>query len=230
MFYVLIASLIAMSSQSAFAQTPLPLNQSIPVDRGMGEASTRLSLSFTKPIAIAASLLSGDRRTRHTGEVQGRLVMKNGTIFPAADLNPNENGTYCNLVVWKGVFFGGRPHSSKAIDANAANLNFNDFELHGSFKVLDVHYQSGMSFESRSGVHSNSSTGDFYQSAVIQLAGNEDPNKLDVASQSVISVIVTKKYRGEVQDPTISEKLKVTPAALKSCFGEDIEILEVPSK
>ena len=198
----LLSLLVCSLSVSAAAQTALPLNASLPADKGRGEAKTELRLRFKEPLKISKS----DDESGLIYLIGGQPVSEERKD---ALLN-RVTTTACTLVT--------TPKLSLVGDSLV--MSYNDLTLSGDQPIDDIYYQSSLSLP-WDGAENVKISGQV--DARISL--NQGPSDPD--ANRLVAIVVSRSYFGPRDTQTIEKALTVSPASLRDCLGVSVDVIEV---
>lgn len=205
----------------------------LPANKGAGESTSKLVIKFAKPYVIPASEITQNRDLFMPEEESGNLYFQNGQWVPSRQLN-TKSGTFCRLSVFHFEMHGGwdlndkTDKSFKAYEERKKNGIFSNITITENMVVKDIYYSGGFS----------ASAGRYEAGATASIPVGRWTIKNENGKQStwilgsnigdkVAGLLINRSYSSTVA-PKESD-LDVTIADLKSCFGADIKIVEVPA-
>lgn len=227
LLFLTMGSIGVAQAQSMPTKSVLSDSYIIPADKGAGESSSKLVLQFSNPFAVSTSKINDNKYLYTDWERSGKLYFQNGQ-WVAGSKVVLENSTFCELHVFSGEMYGGFDSFEKYLENESKGI-YSDIVVKENMTVRDVYY-SGDSYSSSGKYIKNNSA-----SILIGRWNTENINGKPVThhlgsnpGDKVASVRVYKNFTGiSNSSPT---PLEITVADLKSCFGSDLSVIEVPAE
>jgi hypothetical protein len=172
-------------------------------------ANKQLVISFHKRLTVPASSLNGLSLAQVEAETRGRFSFSGGKwlrVTEAEKIASSGTATVCSIS-FVGDFTEGA--------VTSRNVEFRNLPVYGEFPVNGLFYSSSWSS------HGASVT------AAIPLTSKD----IDLREATPVQISVTRTLAGGEFTPAEMQRLlNVTPASLRDCFGENVDVFEVPGK